>query len=355
MDRVRIHTDKFREVERMMALHTMMGPRGPWLWVAGLLAAMVLWPGQGSAQTLRERLAARKQSASSSPVSAPTNSRIQGPGDYVFTLEHDGLTRTYRVHVPKGYSARPTPLVMSFHGGGGNMEYQADDKYYGLISKSESSGWIVVFPNGYSRFRGGKLASWNAGNCCAAARDQNIDDVGFIRQMLKDLRGQLNIDPNRIYANGMSNGALFSHRLACEMSDTVKAIASVAGSDGTKSCNPSKPVSILEIHARDDDMVLFNGGAGKDKAYLANFVSVKDTVENWVQRNACSTPPKRVMERPGAFCDAYSPCRGGSEVRLCVTESGGHSWPGGTKIRTGEKGSTAFSATDLMWEFFASH
>lgn len=134
-------------------------------------------------------------------------------------------------------------------------------------------------------------------------------------------------------------------------------IVRVAGSDGTKGYgyHPSRPVPILEIHARDDEMVLFNGGAGKDEAYLANFVSVPETASRWVQRNACSTPPRRVLERPGALCESYAPCKGGSEVRLRVTESGGHSWPGGTKIRTGDKGSTALSATDLMWEFFAAH
>jgi len=325
-----------------------------WLGVAPV-SAQAADAGGEQRVALFERFKNRNSESDKSAVTNAVNSKIDGPGDYAFTLEHDGLTRMYRVHVPKNYSSsKPTPMVLAFHGGGGNMNYQADDKFYGLVSKSESSGWIVVFPNGYSRFKGGKLASWNAGNCCAAARDKNIDDVGFIRQMVKDLRGQLNVDADRIFSTGMSNGALFSYRLACEMADTIKAIASVAGSDGTKSCTPSRPVSILEIHARDDEMVLFNGGAGKDKSYLANFIPVADTVANWVRRNGCNATPKRVLEKPGAFCEAYSSCHGGAEVKLCVTESGGHSWPGGVKVRTGERGSTAISATDMMWDFFAS-
>jgi polyhydroxybutyrate depolymerase len=295
--------------------------------------------------------------ASNKGVSAASpDARIDGPGDYVFTLNHDGLTRRYRVHVPVGYSgAKPTPMVVSFHGGGGNMDYQADDKYYGLTSKSDRTGYILVFPNGYSRFESGKLATWNAGNCCAGARDKNIDDVGFVRAMITRLRGQLNIDPSRIYANGMSNGALFSYRLACEMSDTFTAIASVAGSDGTKTCTPTRPVSILEIHAKNDEFVLFNGGAGRDSKLLANFVSVPETIARWVRRNECNPTPKRVLETAGAYCDSYAPCRGNTEVKLCVTESGGHSWPGGHKVRTGEAGSTAISANDVMWEFFQAH
>ena len=323
---------------------------------AVLMAAVLALPGGVLAQgRLRDRLKNRDAGDDSPAVQAPANRPIDGPGDYLFTMERDGITRMYRVHVPAGYSrSKPAPLVMSFHGGGGNMNYQADDRYYGLIRKSEETGYILVFPNGYSRLRSGKLASWNAGNCCAGARDRNIDDVGFVRQILQDLRTQLNIDGERIFANGMSNGALFSYRLACEMSETFKAIASVAGSDGTRNCSPKVPVSILEIHAKDDEMVLFNGGAGRKTNMLADFAPVADTIAKWVRLDGCNPTPRRVLDKPGAYCDAYTQCRADAQVKLCVTESGGHSWPGGRKVRTGEAGSSAISANDVMWEFFES-
>src|SRR5439155_1321108 len=74
---------------------------------------------------------------------------ITGPGDYSLSIVHGGLTRLYRVHVPSAYStSRPIPLVFSFHGGGGNMDYQANDSYYGQISKSEQASYVAVFPNG---------------------------------------------------------------------------------------------------------------------------------------------------------------------------------------------------------------
>ena len=295
------------------------------------------------------------ESGRGAAITAAVNTPITGPGDYSFSLEFGGLTRIYRVHVPANYlPSKPAPMLLAFHGGGGNMDYQADDKYFGLVSKSEQVGYIAVFPNGYSPLKSGKLATWNAGNCCAGARDKNIDDVGFIRQVIKNLKGQLNIDPNRIFATGMSNGALFSYRLACEMADTIRAIASVAGSDGMSGCTPSRPVSILEIHAKNDEMVLFNGGAGRETKMLANFVSVPETISRWVERNGCNTTPRRVLDTPGAHCDAYSQCRSNVEVKLCVTDSGGHSWPGGRKVRTNEPGSTAVSANDLMWDFFPS-
>jgi polyhydroxybutyrate depolymerase len=302
--------------------------------------------------TLRERLKARFQK-DEMPVALP--GAITQPGDHSFTLNHQGLVRKYRVHVPASYAStakKASPLVMAFHGGGGNMDIQADDTYYGLITQSERSGYVIVFPNGHSRLRSGKLATWNAGICCGKARDENIDDVGFVRAVLADVQQRLNIDKARIFATGMSNGGMLSYRLACDMADTFKAIAAVAGTDGTLNCTPSRPVSVLHIHARDDDRVLFNGGSGSASDTHADFVSVPDTVAKWVKLNACSAQAKRVLEVPGAFCEVYSGCAGGTGVQLCVTETGGHSWPGGVKPRGGQAGSTAISANEVIWAFF---
>lgn len=286
---------------------------------------------------------------------AHADDRITQPGDHRFTLQHDGLTRLYRVHVPAQLNpAVPAPLLIALHGGGGNMDYQADDAHYGLVAKSEREGFVVVFPNGFSRFRNGKFATWNAGTCCGNARDEDVDDVGFIRQVVANVTRQMNIDRQRIYATGMSNGGLMSYRLACEMSDVFKAIAPVAGTDNTHSCKPSHPVSVLHIHAKNDSHVLFTGGAGPDsrrKSVVTEFTSVTDTVAKWLQLNGCAAAPRRVLQKAGAYCDLYAPCQGNTQVQLCVTEAGGHSWPGAEKTR-GEPASQAISANDVMWDFF---
>ncbi|HET7794620.1 MAG TPA: PHB depolymerase family esterase [Rhizobacter sp.] len=278
-----------------------------------------------------------------------------GPGDHSFSLVHAGQTRQYRVHVPPGYSAeRPMPVVFSLHGGGGNMDLQANDSFYGQISKADQAGYVAVFPNGYSRLRSGKLATWNAGHCCGAARDNGSDDVGFIREIVQRLSVQPGIDAQRFYVDGMSNGGMMSYRLACEMPEVFKAIAAVAGTDNTRECAPKSPISILHIHAKDDPLELFDGGAGRQRAAVTSFVSVPDSVAKWVRLNARNPTPKRVLDQADAHCDAYTGCRGGVEVKLCVTETGGHSWPGGKKPRGGAAGSTAFSATDLIWDFFSA-
>ncbi|MGE0349025.1 alpha/beta hydrolase family esterase [Hydrogenophaga sp.] len=281
---------------------------------------------------------------------------ITQPGEHRFTLTHDGLLRAYLVHVPASYRAgTAAPLVLSFHGGGGNMEIQANDRYYGLVSHAQRNGYVIVFPNGYSRLRSGKLATWNAGLCCGQARDRDVDDVGFVRAVVADVQRRLDIDPRRIYAQGMSNGGMLAYRLACEMADTFAAIAAVAGTDGSPNCTPSRPVPVLHIHARDDDRVLFNGGSGSASATHANFVSVPETVAKWSRLNGCTSEPRRVLEVAGAWCKTRAPCRGGSEVELCVTETGGHSWPGGRKVLGGQAGSGALVANDVIWDFFSRH
>jgi len=309
-------------------------------------------------ERIKQRRIERQQNKAT-PVSTDTTSKIDKPGDYTFSIVHDGLTRLYRVHVPEKYSAtNPAPLLLSFHGGGGNMHYQASDRYYGQIAASEDKGFIAVFPNGYSALKSGKFATWAAGACCGSARDKHVDDVGFVKQIISNVSHQIAIDRKQIVATGMSNGGMLTYRLACELSDTFKAIAAVAGTDNTLHCTPKVPVSILHIHAKNDDRVLYNGGAGKklrDASKVTEFTSVPATVEKWVKLNGCNPAPRRVLDRPGVFCDEYSQCQGNVHVQLCVTETGGHSWPGGSKIRANELPSQALSANELMWDFFTRH
>ena len=298
--------------------------------------------------SLRDRLKARIEQKRENIA----EKKILTAGDHALTLRYQGEERFYLVHVPQSYRVdQPTPMVLSLHGGGGNMRYQATDEFYGWIRKSEQAGFIAVFPNGFSRFRDGKLSTWNAGICCGQARNKNSDDVGFIKAMIDDIKTKLTIDAKRIYANGMSNGGMMSYRLACELPE-IRAIAAVAGTDGTLACSPNRAIPILHIHAKDDDRVLFNGGSGSASDSHADFVSVPKTIEKWVKLNGCQMPAKRVLEVEGAYCEEYSDCSENVKVKLCVTETGGHSWPGGKKVRGKTQGSQAVNATDLIWAFY---
>lgn len=306
---------------------------------------------------LRARLAQRASEASLVTGLDP-RARLSAPGDYRFDVEHDGLQRAFRVHVPQSWRpGTPMPLLVALHGGGGDMDWQADDSKYGLITASERHGFVVVFPNGYSRLPGGHLATWNAGHCCAAARDREIDDVGFIRAVVDDVEHEVDIDWTRVYATGMSNGGMMTYRLACEAADVFRAIAPVAGTDNTTRCTPSTPVAVAHFHARDDDHVLFDGGAGanafRDASAVTDFTSVYATIAKWSSLDGCSAPPRQVLAVPGASCELRDRCNGGTKVQLCVTDTGGHSWPDGHKDR-GEPASQAISANEVMWRFFES-
>lgn len=333
-----------------------------WLFAAktSVLATMLLLVISSSAAAaptggLRERLQARHNAAAVAQAD-----ELLGPGTHTLTLGHGGLSRKVVVHVPPSYDPKlPTPLVLAFHGGGGHAEHMADDANYGLISQSDQAGFVIAFPNGYSKFPGGRFATWNAGGCCGDARDKGVDDVGFARAVVAYLQARLKLDATRIFAIGMSNGGMMAHRLACEAPDVFRAVASVAGTDATQHCQPTRPVSVMHIHALDDDHVLFNGGAGagafRDESKVMAFTSVPDTLAHWVQRDHCSPTPRRTLERPGAYCDTYAGCAGGASVQLCVTERGGHSWPGAPSVRRGESpASSSLNANDVIWSFFSA-
>lgn len=315
--------------------------------LAGLTLATAVHAGP-----LLDRLRERRQAQASSGAETGASVVPTTPGTHRLTLAWRGETRQWMLHVPPGFQAdRPTAIVYFFHGGGGNMEHGADDELYGQISASDRLGHLVVFPNGHGRLRSGKMATWNAGNCCGAARDEQIDDVGFVRALHTELGKRFQIDPKQVFAAGMSNGAMMSYRLACEASDLFSAITAVAGTDNTRSCQPTRAVSVLHIHAKDDERVLYNGGAGKASDQVTEFTSVADSVARWVKHDACQSSPRTVLSQPGASCVEHDGCQGASRVRLCVTDTGGHSWPGGQKARGG-RGSDALSATDEMTRFF---
>lgn len=308
--------------------------------------------------TLRERIAERREAQDGPEAEAPP--RPFGVGTHTLELAHEGRPRKVVVHVPAAVTdAAPAALVVALHGGGGHAEFMADEGRYGLVGKADREGFIVVFPNGTSRLPGGRLATWNAGDCCGDARDGGADDVGFIRALIEWTKQRANIDGARIFAAGMSNGGMLAHRLACDASDVFRAVASVAGTDATVSCSPERPVSVLHVHARNDTHVLFEGGAGRDAFHdpskVMDFVSVPETISRWVKRNRCATTPRRVLETPGAYCDLYSGCDEGVTVQVCVSETGGHSWPGAAVVRRGKEEATkALDANDVIWSFFAA-
>ena len=324
---------------------------------AGVLAAVALTIGGTAAAQrfgrLRQVMQAQEARRAALPAD-PNPTPITAPGDYRFSFVHDGITREYLVHVPKSYRGTPTAMLVALHGGGGSADFQADDSRYRLISKSEQAGFIAVFPNGYSRFPSGALATWNAGACCGAAQKNDVDDVGFLREVIQRVERQAKIDARRVFMTGMSNGALMSWRMACEASDLIRGIAPVEGTDNTMHCRPARPVPVIEFHSLDDDHIPLNGGKGVSALTDTNFTSVPATQAKWVRLDRAEPTARRVLTVDGAHCDLHQAKAGGAPVELCLTDTGGHSWPGGGTQQGRKQPSMAISANDLMWSFFSS-
>lgn len=273
------------------------------------------------------------------------------------TLVHDGITRSYVVRLPPraAVADRKLPLVLVLHGGGGNAANA--EQMTGFTAKARREGFIVVYPEGTSRF-GDKLLTWNAGHCCAYAMKNDVDDVGFFRALIGKLAREYPVDPRRIYATGMSNGAMMSHRLGIELSDHIAAIAPVVGALFGDEPAPRHPVPALMINGMLDEHVPWRGGEPGGRGERSwDGTPVMPSLfqaEFWSRANGCSAPLARI-ETP-KWIEWRDSCESAHDVTSYLIKDNGHAWPGGEKgNRRGDEPSTALDATDVIWEFFAAH
>ncbi|OLF13632.1 extracellular catalytic domain type 1 short-chain-length polyhydroxyalkanoate depolymerase [Actinophytocola xanthii] len=245
-------------------------------------------------------------------------------------LTVDGRERGYLLHVPPGAEGR-LPVLLVLHGGGGNARQVAGQT--GLSDLADEAGFLVVYPNGSGRT---SLLTWNAGACCGYAQRQGIDDVAFLSALLDEVLADQLADPERVFVTGMSNGAMMSYRLACELSDRITGIAPVAGALNVTPCRPTRPVSVLAVHGTADELVPYDGGppaqpAPGNESWVN--ASVADSVGFWVDHDGCRRPATERTE--GAVTTAtYAGCAEGSEVVLHTVAGGGHAWPGGRRSRS---------------------
>ena len=260
-----------------------------------------------------------------------------------------GVTRTALLNVPQTYdSSSPTSLVLNFHGfGSAGWQQEILSR---MSDAAEQRGIIVVYPDGIA-------SSWNAGDCCGTAWSNSVDDVGFARDLIEQLEAEYCIDPQRVYATGMSNGGFMSYRLACELSDRIAAIAPVAGVLGLSPalCRPSRPVPVLHFHGTADALVPYRGGSPLVGTLGSWFRSVEETLTFWRAQNVCSARGEVFFQNGDASCTRFKDCAGFLQTGLCTIDQGGHTWPGGVPIPLAGKTSTSIDATEAMLDFFAAH
>lgn len=274
-----------------------------------------------------------------------------------YSLESGGMRRTYLLHVPPSYDgSKPYPLVIGFRGHGGQGANQK--KMSGMDAVADRDGFLVAYPDGLDR-------GWNDGR----GINEGIDDVGFTRDMVSEIKSEYRINPEMIYATGISNGGFMSFRLACEAPDLVAGIAPVAALMSVpleESNTSTTPVSVLLVNGTDDPLVPWKGGEiGGRLGERGEGLSTQATIDYWVALDGCSTTPvvtKLPDSDPGDWTTAtqssYTGGREGTEVTLCAVNGGGHTWPGGQQYlsrRIIGLVSRDFNASEYIWEFFQEH
>lgn len=271
----------------------------------------------------------------------------------------DGRQRTYQLVVPENLANTnsPVPLVIALHGGlGWGTQFE---KSSGFDAIAEANSFIIAYPNGNPVSNVGNSAVWNAGGCCGrvAGDDVAYDDVGFLNAVIDDVSANYEIDPDRIFATGHSNGAMMAYRLACESADSIAAIAVQSGPLYVEPCEPSQPVSVLHIHGTADDNVPIEGGVGSRSIAGNDFPSALTGLELMVAAASCDATPEPTQDRANQDVSylTWTDCAADSIVKFMIVDTADHGWMGGDS-QTGR--STPYQLVDssiVIWDFLESN
>jgi len=255
--------------------------------------------------------------------------------------------RPYELRVPSSYDVNtPTPLIVVLHGftgdGAGILSY------FRLAGAAERHGFLVAYPDGSLDSMGRR--HWNGTDACCAFTFVQTDDVAYLSALIDDVEANYNVDPRQIFVIGYSNGGYMSHRMACDRSNRVAAIVSLAGAswNDPNQCQTQDPVSVLQVHGDLDGTVLFDGGFSGGVPYP----SAIDTVSDWADRNGCTGTLvdsgmninlDQTIAGDESRVQRFTNCPASGEVELWTILGGDHgpdfddSWP------------------DFFWAFLSSH
>ncbi len=274
-------------------------------------------------------------------------------------LSFGGYDRNYIIYVPAQLEARPA-VIIQLHGGGGTAAGAIDVSKGRFNELAERDGFIVVYPNAIDKV-------WNDGRRSefSTAYLEGVDDVGFIVQILEDLRERYDIDVDRTYATGMSNGGFMTTRLLCDRADRFRGGAIVTATiseDYLPDCMPSQPVGVIVFNGTADEIVPYDGGVirvfNMERGLI---ISTRDFASFWRDRNQCSLDTEIVQltdaidDNTTVSVEIYNGCSVGGAVEVYTIYGGGHTWPGGKQYLPEAiigKTSREIVACDVIWDFF---
>jgi polyhydroxybutyrate depolymerase len=257
-----------------------------------------------------------------------------------------GDKREYLLYVPRSYDrSKPTPLVISMHGAGGWPVQQMNLSQWNRLA--DSQGFIVVYPSG-AESAGPRV--WHVGPDFGK-------DVRFISKLIDKLEAAYNIDPERIYANGFSNGGGMAFVLSCTLSDRIAAVGMVGAAQTLpwSWCRERRAVPMIAFHGTADSFALYHGGISW--VAPAPFPAVETWTTNWARRNHCAHNPIESAVAADVTRREYTNCADNAGVVLYTIHRGGHQWFGGQPLPEWFVGpdSRSIDATSQMWAFFRAH
>jgi polyhydroxybutyrate depolymerase len=263
-------------------------------------------------------------------------------------LTHKGLDRYYYIQLAHPEAEGLSSVLFNLHGYGSNALEQMYYTNFNNLANTKENNFILIHPQGapLNTVLTSSSSHWNSGGW---TNGSTVDDVDFIDTIIKLVSQKYNLNQDRIYSTGMSNGGFMSYHLACNLSSKIAAVASVTGSmskETYEDCNPTHSTSILQVHGTIDATVPFDGNSA------LGMKSINDVMDYWNLNNACDVDPTSIITdyfdiEIAVEHDTYSNCLNDVHVELYKIEGMGHRWP--YKERYG------ISATEIIWEFINTY
>ena len=204
------------------------------------------------------------------------------------SIVHDGVNREYVLYIPNSYDGTSSvPLMLNFHGFGGSAsDYMQEAD---MRSLAEADTFILIYPQG-SCLDGS--SHWNP---CPTGGDNKstADDLGFVESMISEISSQYNLDMERIYAAGYSNGGMMAYGLAHYKSDLIAAVASVSGVMLDCTGPTSHPMPVVHLHGTSDGVLPYNGNS--------YYSSAQNTLDHWINFNNTTTTPTVSSDNSGGM------------------------------------------------------
>jgi polyhydroxybutyrate depolymerase len=237
-------------------------------------------------------------------------------GDMTRTVRVGSVSRSYVLHLPTAYDgSKPAPLLVDFHASGGSGSLERSTSPYPAVTDAE--GVAMAFPTGLPGPMG---SAWNVGPCCVA----DVDDVGFARALVADVKSIVCIDAKRVYAAGLLTGGGMAYYLACNAADVFAAIAP-AGFDlvqeNVADCKPARQISVISFRGTAAQLVPYLGGASTFVPGMpVTFLGAQGTFQKWAELDQCAGA---ASSPDSNGCSSYANCQDGVEVILCTKQGGG--------------------------------